>query len=210
MAMPTALRAGLDYVRKNPLTLLTAAKQAARLRITVPLDLVRWGVAKIRSSKVSDFAISSAPPGIGVGLTASVMGSQLRVGGVVKIDEITVGPGTLRIELRLHELAIKSAEGAAASPITQMLGAVDLGKPGNLVSFLPKKPALLVEAKDDRFVLDLMKVGKLGQNKKLMRALDLISPVLAIRDVEVSGDDLLIGLRIRPTGLPSALAALRA
>ncbi len=208
MAMPTALRAGLDYVRKNPFSIFTAARQAARLRLTIPLDLLRWAVGKIPPGKVSDLAIAGAPPGIGVGLTVSVMGSQLRVGGVVKIDEITVGPGTLRVELRVHELAVKAVDGAA-SPITQMLGAVDLGKPGNLVSFLPKKPAMLVEAKDDRFVLDLMKLRKLGDNAKLQRALGLIAPVLSIRDVEVEGDDLLIGLRIRPTGLPRARAALR-
>jgi hypothetical protein len=210
MSATAALRAGFDYVRRNPFALVTVARHAARLRLVVPLDVVRWGLGKIRSDKLSELAVSARPPGLGLELVANVMGNRLRVGGTLHIDEITVGPGTLRAEVRLRDLSL-TQEGGAGGPLQALLasGAIDLKKPGNLVAFLPERPALLVEADGDRFVLDLMQVRALARNQRLQRLLGLISPVVSIRDVDSDGDDLLIGLRITPTGLPVALASLR-
>jgi hypothetical protein len=210
MMLPTLL-AGFDYVRKNPFALVTVAREAARMRMVVPLELVRWGLGKIRSNKISEIHVNAQPPGIGVGMNVSVMGAQLRVAGVVRIDEIMIGPGILRIELRLNNLSVQPLDANAGGPIQALLasGAIDLAKPGNLMSFLPKKPAMIAEADGDRFVLDLMRVGSLERNTRLQKILGLISPVLSIREVETAGDDLLIGLRVTPTGLPMALAALR-
>jgi hypothetical protein len=211
MSFPNAaLRAGFDFVRRNPMSMLTVAREAAHQRVTIPLDLVRWGLGQIRSERVSNFSVSSQPPGLGIALTVSVMGSNLRVGGVLHIDQIDVGPGTLRITLRLTGLAVDALDGPAG-PIQGLLssGAIDLKKPGNLVSFLPKKPAFLVEAQDDRFVLDLMKMPALGNNPRVNKIIGAISPVLSIRDVGSHDDALFVGLRIRPAGLPHMIAALR-
>ncbi len=211
MPLPTAaLRAGLDYVRKNPFAFVTVVREAVRMRVVVPLDVVRWGLGKIRSSKLSELSVSAQPPGLGLGMVVSVMGSRLRVGGTLRIDEIRVGPGTLQVELRLHDLSVAPVDGPAG-PIQALLssGAIDLTKPGNLVSFLPKRPELIAEAEGDRFVLDLMRVRKLADNPRVQKILGLVSPVLSIREVETGGDDLLVGLRVRPTGLPMAIAALR-
>lgn len=212
MPTPTAaLRAGFDYVRRNPLSLLTVAREAARLRLVVPLELLRWGLGRIRSDKVGDFTVASDAPGIGIGLKASVMGASLRVGGTVTIDEVQIAPDTLRIALRLTGLSLDPVDPASAGPIKALLssGAIDLSKPGNLVAFLPKKPALLVDADGDRLVLDLMKLRSLRDNPKVARVLGLLAPVLSIRELETQGDDLMVGLKIHPAGLPILLAALR-
>ncbi len=204
------LRAGFDYVRRNPLSLVTFARQAARLRAVVPLDVVRWGLGKVSLDRVSDFSVSSRDGGLGIALTVNVMGARLRVSGVVHVSEIVAGHGLLRLDLRLADLKVDPVDGPAG-PIQALLasGAIDLKKPGNLVGMLPMKPAILVEAEGDRIVLDLMRLRKLARNAGLQRALGAISPVLSIRDVETKGDDLLIGLRVRPTGLPLSIAALR-
>jgi hypothetical protein len=211
MSFPNAaLRASFDYVRRNPLALVTVAREAAHQRVAIPLDIVRWGLGRIRSSKVSDFSVSSQAPGLGIGLTVDVMGSRLRVGAVVHIDQIDIGPGTLRVTLRLTGLSL-DALGGAAGPIQGLLasGAIDLTKPGNLVGFLPKKPPFLVEAEGDRFVLDLMQVPALAKNPRVQKIVGAISPVLSIRDVASHDDAIFVGLRIRPTGLPFMIAALR-
>ncbi len=211
MALPTAaIMAGFDYVRRNPFALVTVAREAARLRAVVPLDVIRWGLGKIRSSKVSDFTVAAESPGLNIGMTVSVMGSTLRVGGVLLIDEITVGPGTLRVAVRLHGLTVVP-QGGAAGPIQALLasGAIDLSKPGNLVAFLPKRPEVLAEAEGDRLVLDLMRVRSLADNPRVQRILGLVSPVVSVREVETVGDDLMVGLRISPMGLPMAIASLR-
>jgi hypothetical protein len=209
MSFPNAaLRAGFDYVRRNPMSMLTVAREAAHQRVAIPLDLVRWGLGRIRSERVSSFSVSSQPPGLGIGLTVSVMGSRLRVGAVVHIDQIDVGPGTLRVALRLTGLAVDVIDGPAG-PIQGLLGSIDLTKPGNLVGFLPKKPAFLVEAEGDRFVLDLMRIPALGNNPRVNKIIGAISPVLSIRDVASHDDALFVGLRLRPAGLPHMIAALR-
>lgn len=208
MSFPNvALRAGFDYVRRNPMSIV---REAVRQRFAIPLDLVRWGLSRIRSERVGEFSVSSQPPGVGLGLTVSVMGSRLRVGGVIHLDEIDVGPGTLRVHLRLTGLKLDALDGPA-SPIQGLLasGAINLNKPGNLVGFLPKKPAFLVEAEGDRFVLDLLQIPALGRNARVAKIIGAISPVLSIRDVDCHDDALFIGLRITPAGLPLSIAALR-
>ena len=89
-------------------------------------------------------------------------------------------------------------------------GALDLSKPGNLVKFIPKKPAAVVEAEGDRIVIDLMKVPKLANDKRLKKILSILSPVLGIRSIETDRDHLWIKLRATPAGLPEALGKLRA
>ena len=212
MSSPTAaLLAGFDYVRRNPFALVAAAKNAAQLRLTVPLDLVRWGLGKIRSEVVGDFAVSSSPPGLALEMTASAMGTKVGVKAVVTIEEITLGPGLFRVSLRVTDLAVTPHDEAAGGPIQALLasGAIDLSKPGNLLGFLSKKPSLIAEAEGDRFVLDLLQLSSVRDNAMLMRALTLVTPVLTIRNVLTEDDCLLVGLRVRPSGLPLVLASLR-
>ncbi len=212
MPSPTAaLRASFDYVRRNPLSLISAVREAARLRLTIPLDLVRWGLGRINSDKVGDFTVAASPPGIELGLVAQVMGNGIRVGGVVKIEEVTFTAESLRLAIRLNGLRVEPLS-SGPGPIQALLasGAIDLSKPGNLVTFLPKRPAMLIEAEGDRLVFDLLKVPALAKNAKLRRALGALAPVLAVRDAVVQGDELLVGLRISPSGLPLLFSALRA
>ena len=89
-------------------------------------------------------------------------------------------------------------------------GALDLSKPGNLANFMPKRPPALVEAKDDRLVLDLMKVPKIAENPKVKTVLGVVTPVLVIRDIVVANDHIQIAWRPRIAGLAEALSALRA
>ena len=88
-------------------------------------------------------------------------------------------------------------------------GALDLSKPGNLVKFIPKRPAAIVEAHDDRIVIDLMKIPQIGNNPRVRRALSIITPLVGIRAIETDGDHLYVALRATPAGLGQAIAALR-
>ena len=212
MSSPTAaLIAGFDYVRRNPFALVAAAKNAAQLRVTVPLDVVRWGLGKVRSEVVGDFVVSSAPPGVAIEMTANAMGTKVGVKAVVTIEEITLGPDLFRVSLRVTDLAVAPQGEEAGGPIQSLLasGAIDLSKPGNLLSFLPKKPSLIAESEGNHFVLDLLQLAGLRDNAKLRRALTLVTPVLTIREVLTEDDALLVGLRVRPSGLPLVLASLR-
>jgi hypothetical protein len=58
-------------------------------------------------------------------------------------------------------------------------------------------------------VLDLLKVPALAENRRLRRALQIVSPVIGIRAIETDGDHLYVALRATPEGLRDALVALR-
>lgn len=204
-----AVKNGLGYLRQNPTFLLQAARDAARLRIAVPLDALRWLIEKLpkRGKGPQELEVFATPPALGVGATVDLFGTKLRVSASVSIDQVRAGSEEVRIELRVADLQIQAPPG---SPAAQMIGAMDLKRPGNLMGFMPKKPPALVEAKDDRFVLDLLRVPSLGANKVLRKALGVVADVVSIKEIRTQGDVLVIGLGVHPLALPGALRRLQA
>jgi len=134
----------------------------------------------------------------------------VRAHAAIRFEELDLGAEQLRIVLRLSDVKME-ALGASDSPVAALLksGALDLSKPGNLANFLPKRPAALVEAKDDKLVLDLMKVPKIAENGRLRRILGVVTPVLHLKELRVEDDHIVLSWRPRPAGLGAAVMALR-
>ena len=76
------------------------------------------------------------------------MGTPLRVSGVIYIERVEFSSETFQIELRLSDLSLKVLDDRVDTPIAALIrsGAPDLSRPGNLASFMPKRPAVLIEA----------------------------------------------------------------
>jgi hypothetical protein len=207
-----ALNATVDYVRKNPDELLRAMVNAAGLRFGVPLAALRYlsSQAKMPRKAPKDIEIASAPPAIRLSLTVDAMGTALRASFAVRFDEIDLSPAAMRIGLRVSDVKL-TLLGESDSPVATLIksGALDLSKPGNLVKFLPKKPPAIVEADEDRIVLDLMRVPALANNWRLLRALAVVTPIINVRAVETDRDHIYVALKATPRGLPQAYAALR-
>jgi hypothetical protein len=205
-----ALSAGMSYLRRNPTELFSAAKNAAGMRLSIPLDALRWLISRMPQGKKSpkDVTVGAAPPAFSLGAVVEFMGQQLRVGANVKLDDIQLSPEALRLSLRVQGMTLES-QGAKDSPMANLIKAMDLTKPGNLMSFLPQKPPAIVEASGDRFVIDLLKVPKIAANPLVRRALEVVSPVLSIADVSTEDDHLVVSFRGNTSGLATALAALR-
>ena len=207
------LSAAVDYVRRNPDELVRAAVNAAGLRFGVPIAALRWlsSQAKLPRKAPRDIEIGSSPPAIRISLSVDAMGTPVRASAAIRIDEIELSPETMRVGLRLNDVKL-ALIGDSSTPVATLIksGALDLSKPGNLVKFLPKLPAAIVLAEDDRIVLDLMKVPALAHNEVLRRALAIVTPIMSVRAVETDRDHLYVALRASPRGLPRAFAALRA
>jgi hypothetical protein len=203
------LRAGLQYLARNPIDILTAAKHAAGLKIAIPLDALRWiaGHAVSGPRAPKDVVIGANAPALSVGATVDLMGNGIRVETDVRIEELQAAAGELRVTLRLSSLKLNALD--PSSPAAMLFKSLDLTKPANLMNFLPSRPPALVEASGDRFVVDLMKVPKLAANPVVQRLLKVLTPVLVIRDIRTEGDHLIIAWRPNPSGVPSALAGLR-
>jgi hypothetical protein len=206
------LSASVDYVRRNPDELVRAAVNAVGLRFGVPIAGLRWlsSQAKLPRKAPQDIEIGSSPPALRISLSVDAMGTPVRASAAIRIDEIDLSPETMRIGLRLSDVKL-ALIGESTAPIATLIksGALDLSKPGNLVKFLPKRPPAIVEADDDRIVIDLMKVPGMAKNALLRRALAIVTPVMNIRAVETDRDHLYVALRASPRGLPRMIAALR-
>ncbi|HXX68681.1 MAG TPA: hypothetical protein VEK07_15950 [Polyangiaceae bacterium] len=206
------LNAAVDYVRKNPDELVRAALNATGLRFGVPLAALRWlsTQANLPRKAPKDIDIGSSPPALRISLSVDAMGTPVRASAAIRVDEIDLSADALRIGLRLSDVKLAllgESETAVATLIKS--GALDLSKPGNLVKFLPRRPAAVVDAEGDRIVLDLMKIPSVADSARLRLALAIFTPVLNVRAVETDRDHLYVAFRASPRGLPQAFAALR-
>jgi hypothetical protein len=208
----SVLNAAVDYIRRNPDELVRAAINAAGLRFGIPLAALRYlsSQAKLPRKAPTDIEIGSSPPALRISLSVDAMGTPLRASAAIKIDEIDLSPEALRIGIKLSDVKL-ALIGDSNAPVATLIksGALDLSKPGNLVKFLPKRPPAIVDAEEDRIVVDLMRVPAVAGNEVLRRALAIVTPVMNVRAVETDRDHLYVALRASPRGLPRAFAALR-
>jgi hypothetical protein len=206
------LEAAGAYLKQHPEELVRAAKNLVALRLGVPLDALRWLVGQARGKRVpKDVEIDAVPPGVRFGATLELMSTPIRASAVVFVENVGLSAEELRLELRLAEVKLKVLDDTAESPVAALIrsGALDLSKPGNLAAFMPKRPAVLVEAADDRIVLDFKRHPKLASNERFERALRLLVPMVTVSSITTDADHLDLALRAFPEGISEAVGALR-
>lgn len=214
MALPirAALRSAGRFIAKNPTTMLSMARHALGMRVAVPLDALRWFISNTPPSKKApqDVTITPRPPAIGIGATVDLMGTTVRAGASIRVDQIEVAEEKFRVTLRLSDVTMKVL-GESFTPVAGLIksGALDLSKPGNLAKFMPKKSPVLVEAHDDILVLDLMQNPKFATNERVRGLLGTLTPVVQVSGLSTEGDFLILQLRASPFGIPRALNAAR-
>ena len=206
------LEAGSKYLRDHPEELLRALRNLLALRFGVPLDALRFFAGRAGGKKApKDLVLEAVPPGLRVGATVSLMGTDVHAKATIFIERVSITPDELRFEIRLADVSLKVPDDAPESPLAALLrsGALDLSKPGNLAAYMPKRPALLVEAKDDRVVIDLMRHPKIAKNPRAIRAVGLLAPLLTVAGIESDSEHLDVTLRAFPEGLREAVGGLR-
>ncbi|MDQ3032006.1 MAG: hypothetical protein M3Y87_06290 [Myxococcota bacterium] len=205
-----AFEAASNYLRRNPQELTRSLWSLLGLRIGVPLDALRWLLERVaRSGKVKDPVLTEVPPGMRLTATFDLMNTPVRASAVVYIDRMVITPAQIRIETRLEEIWME-VQGDAQGPVAALLrsGALDLSKPGNLAKYMALPPTV-VEARDNRIVVDLMKDPKIAGNRTLQRVLPLITPVVTAYALETDDDHLEVTFRPLPDGLRPAASAIR-
>ena len=210
--LKAVLEAGSKYLRDHPEELLRALRNLLALRFGVPLDALRFFAGRAGGQKgPKDLVLEAVPPGLRVGATINLMGTQVRANATVFIERVSITSAELRFEIRLANVSLKVADDAPESPISALLrsGALDLSKPGNLAAYMPKRPALLVDAKDDFVVIDLMRHPKIAKSRRAARAIALLAPLLTVAGIESDSEHLDVTLRAFPDGLRQAASGLR-
>jgi hypothetical protein len=200
------VRGGLSYLGSHPLMLFQAAKNAARLQLSVPIDLLRWALDRRPRGKGPErIDLFPADPALGVSLTVDLYGTKIDVSSKIAVEGVENGDDSLQVTLRVTDLEVKAPP---QSPAAMMIGSMDLSKPGNLMNMMPQKHSALVSASGDTFVLDLMKIKALQKNRSLRRLLGALS-FIRVASVRADGDLLAIALDVSPTQIPSALGRAR-
>lgn len=205
------LEAILSYLREHPQELVRALRNALGLRFGLPLAALSWVARRAPAADSRDIVLEAVPPGVCCAGTFDLMKTKIRCSTEIYVESVRAGPKELRIELRLANTDLKILDDTSESPLATLLrsGALDLSKPGNLLLYMPKRPKFVVEAHDDRIVLDLMLYPKLAQDRWLRRILGLITPLITVSSIETDEQHLDVALRAFPGGVSEALEGLK-
>lgn len=198
-----------SYLTEHPEELVRMAKNVALLRFGVPLEVFRFLTSQLRGKKAPrDVLIEAAPPGIRMGATLNAMKTELRAELTLIVERVALSSTELRFELRIRDVVLAVLDDAE-SPVAALIksGALDLSKPGNLVAYMPKRPPMLIEAKDDRVVVDLMRDPKISRRAGKLAA--FVTPLVSVKSIETELSHLDVYLECFPDGFTNAVATLR-
>ncbi len=210
MRQTEVLTAAGKYLAEHPEELIRIARNAVAMRVGVPLAALRWVFARNKGRRLpTDLVVEAVPPGIRLGATVEVMGAKLRASSLIFVEHLRVSAEELRIELRFGETELKLL-GESSSPLAALIrsGALDLTKLGSLVAFMPKRPEYIVEAKEDRIVLDLKRHPALSSARADL-LLRLITPIVTVTKVGTDGEHLDLDLAVFEDGVRAAVGAIR-
>src|SRR5688572_4569565 len=89
MLEPALLRNIGSYFVEHPKELLRIARNAAELKLGVPLPALRWLLGRANSRRgPTDVSIEAVPPGIRVSGTLELMGARLRGSALVFVQNV--------------------------------------------------------------------------------------------------------------------------
>ena len=198
------------YLAEHPGELARIARNAAGLKVGVPISALRWLAARGKGRRLpTDVVVEAVPPGLRLGATLELMGTKLRVSSVVYVESVRLSSEELRFELRFSDAELRLLEDSS-SPLAGLIrsGALDLTKLGNLIAFMPRRPAFVSEAKGDRVVIDLKKLPALSTRRADL-LLRLIPPILTVTQVGTNAEHLDVKLGLFEDGLRAAIEAFR-
>ena len=204
-----ALVAGIRYLRRHPDEILRYLRNVPRLRFGIPIVALQWLAKELESasSGPKDIEIRPSPPGLRVTATLEQMGTLLRGSCIVIVERVDFSDSQARVELRLRDVSLKLLDESVQTPLAALIrsGTLDLSRVASLVAYLPSRPAALVEAVDDRLVLDLLKVPKWASAEFAHKLVGVLSTVLAIDSIKTDTDHLDVAIRALPRGLSGVM-----
>jgi hypothetical protein len=200
-----------QYLQRHPEELGRVLRGLLGLRLGVPLDAIRWLAAQAaRSGSARDIEIDSVPPGFRVAATFELMRTTVRGAATLYVERMRLTGEEARIELRLEDVTLSLVEDAT-TPVALLIksGALDLSRPANLLKHLPTRPPFLLEARDNRVVLDFIRHPAIAANDPLRHALHAVTSVVTLHGLETDERHFDFTFRAFPGGLGHAARSLR-
>lgn len=201
-----------SYLKDHPEELWRLLRNALALRFGVPLAALRWVALKGAGKKApKDVQIEAVPPGVRISASLDLMGTPVRASAVVFVERVRANASEMVFEIRLSEVSLKVTDESSTTPIAALLksGALDLSKPGNLAAYIPNRPPILIDAKDDRVVIDLMRHPKFAKSENAQRLIRLLAPLVTVSGIETDREHLDVAFRPFPDGIADVISRVR-
>lgn len=206
-----AARAAGSYLKRHPEELLRAAKNAATMKLGIPVKALLWVARELGGDKVpADLLLEARSPGIYARASFELMKTPLRGGANIIVESVDVRRDAILIDLKFKDISLEVTRPNVGTPVAALIqsGALDVSRPGDLLSYMPTRPALLVEAKGNVITIDLMRHPKLSA-KKAQRLVAIIAPLLGVRGIRTADSHVDVAFSPLPGGPAEAFAQLR-
>jgi hypothetical protein len=207
----SATAAAGRYLRNHPHEFGRAALGAIGLRFGVPLAALSWLIRELtRDTPLGDLKITAVPPGVRLGGSFELMDTPVHASAIIFVDKVTLSGEEAFLELRFEEVLIEP-QGSRKTQLSALLktGALDLSRPGDLLANLPGIPAMIRDASDNRFTIDLMRHPAVRANASLRDVLGLLTSLVTLRAIETDRSHLDVVLRAFPRGTDEAQRRVR-
>ncbi len=206
-----AARAASGYLKRHPEEFLRAAKNAATMKVGVPVSALLWVARELGGEKVpADLLLEARDPGIYARASFELMKTPLRGGANIIVESVDMRSDAILVDLRFEDISLEVTRPNVGTPVAALIqsGALDVSRPGDLLSYMPQRPAMLVEARGKVITVDLMRHPSLGK-ERARKLVALIAPLLGIRAIRTDGSHLDVAFSPFPGGPTEALTALR-
>ena len=199
-------------LRVEPAQALRFVTQALGGRVSIPLSAVRHRLIGI--SEKFELDIAEAPPGLRVRGRAHALGAPIAFSARIEAEGVDVKGEQRTVRIRLSEVAL-ATDDDAPGPLANAIrtGMIDTGNPATLIGNMISLPDMVVEARGQSVVVDLMKVPAIARDETLRAAVTAATSYLGVTGIEVADDSIVLKIGVLPGGpkeavLSTARAAL--
>jgi len=196
--------------RPEPARALRLLMQALGGWVSIPLSSIRSRLAQL-SEKVA-LEIEPVSPGLRIRGEAHALGAPISFAARIDADGVHVEGERRTIRIRLSEVELsttKDAPGPLADAIRN--GMIDTNNPATLIGNMISLPDMIVEAKGQDVVLDLMRIPAIQRDEMLRAGIAAGTSYLCVKGIRVSDDAIELQLGLLPGGMKeAALSTARA
>jgi len=194
----------------EPAETLRLLKQALGGRISIPLSTIRSRAAQV-ADKVA-LEIEPASPGLRIRGEAHALGAPIGFAARIDADGVHIEGERRTVIIRLSEVELSTSEDAPG-PLADAIrnGKIDTDNPATLIGNMISLPDVIVEAKGQDVVLDLMRVPAIQRDEMLRASIAAATSYLCVKGIRISGDTIELQLGLLPGGpKQAALSTARA
>ena len=199
-----------ETTRPAPAQALQLLLQALGGRISIPLSEIRGRLAQL--SKKVTLEIEPVSPGLRIQGEAHALGAPISFAARIDADGVHIEGERRTIRIRLSEVELSTSEDAPG-PLADAIrnGMIDTNNPATLIGNMISLPDMIVEAKGQDIVLDLMRVPAIQRDEMLRAAIAAATSYLCVKGIRVSDDAIELRLGLLPGGpKEAALSTARA